>query len=80
MKMESVNVPEQSVAAGLSDSKTKIVNLLRDMNDITFTIKDEAKQDQLLAINEEIFQEVQNLVSEYNTKAMKIKNLLNSKL
>lgn len=80
MKMESVNVPEQSVGAGLSESKAKIVKLLSDMNDITFTIKDEAKQDQLLAINEKIFQEVRNLVSEYDSKTIRIKNLLNSKL
>lgn len=78
--MESVNVPEQSVAVGLAESSSKIQKLLRDMNDITFTIKDEAKQDQLLELNEKIFQEVQALVSEYSTKATKIKNLLNSKL
>lgn len=76
MKTETVNVPEQGVEAGLIESRDKIVKLLREMNDITFDLKDEAKQDQLLELNEKIFQEVQALVSVYHAKATKIKNIL----
>jgi len=80
MKMEIIKVPEQSVAVGLAESKSNIEKLLRDMNDVALSLKDEAKQDQLLELNEKIFQELQNLVNEYHTKTVRIKNLLSSKL
>ena len=62
MKIKSVNVPKQSIESGLRQSKSKIDNFLKEMNQITFTIKDQAKQDKLLALNEEIWQEMQNLL------------------
>jgi hypothetical protein len=80
MKIKSVNVPKQSIESGLRQSKSKIDNFLKEMNQITFTIKDQAKQDKLLALNEEIWQEMQNLVSEYTSRKNGMKNLLDSLL
>ena len=81
METKSVNVPEQSLSRGLTESKSKIDRLLSDINHVAIDqIKDEEVQDKLLKLNEQIYQELRSLVSDHQSKIIMIKNILSGQL